>query len=306
VGRPNIQVLVRQGSAHGLDVASAAPRPDGTGIDVGVVPGKLGLAAAARGVAAVTSALGVAAHVSQRARPVEASRWADTAPWWGGDVIVDFERTTNNAAICSGGFGVEAGGLEFLLTANHCRINGGGDTFYTPQIARIGPAYEWDLDHDTTIIGSTTAQNEIYTGGTDPSGAGAGEDFTQVAGTKTPRVGDLVCASGGLSGEICDSLIVATGLTIQYSSGITVYNQVEAEQQVRDAAVGNGDSGGPAYAFDLNGNALAEGIITAIDPNTAVACNGVPTGGGRICAWRWDFSNIDDAINFYKLSVLTH
>ncbi|HWC79659.1 MAG TPA: trypsin-like serine protease [Pseudonocardiaceae bacterium] len=232
-------------------------------------------------------------------------RQADTSPFWGGATIVN----PSYGEECTSGWPVhftDNPSGQFLLTANHCGSFGGGDKYYTPANTYIGNQIgQNDLQHDTLMVeldySNSTAGSAIYTGGVNASGNynGSGLPISFIEGSGTPEVGDYVCASGAFSGERCLVKITNTDVT---SPPNTLYqHMVEAEQTNDTVGVaGQGDSGGPVYTPNEDGSVTALGTLSSIDPGTVVPCTGVQN---RLCAWRVYFSNINDAIQYYAISV---
>jgi len=137
----------------------------------------------------------------------------------------------------------------------------------------------------------------IYDGG---SIQGEAPQFSKpVQGAFGNRTGDYICTSGSFSGAVCGIKVAATGQTINVGGFGTVRNTIRAEKDDRTAAVGHGDSGGPAYSLTSDARGVyARGTITAISGVQADwrTCRGVPgvpnDQQGRHCSWKFWYPDI--------------
>ncbi|SCG56742.1 chymotrypsin family serine protease [Micromonospora rifamycinica] len=261
----------------GDKLTTVGPRADGAGLLVGTQNGLPGAASLA-GVP-VTVQTGVAA--------APATRWDDTAPWWGGAAW----RNTATGGGCSTGFGVFRAGAARVLSAAHCaNIN---VVAADPTGQTIGAVGVRNTGTDTLLL-TASAGGRVFNNSTDAAGNVVSEFNNQVIGALASQVGNFVCTSGAYSGTRCSIQVKARDLCINVRDFATVCGQVQAESTTRTNAVGQGDSGGPVEI--VNGaNTLqvwATGTNTAIDDtNTLTACTGyVPTG--RKCAWRMYYEDI--------------
>ncbi|MEQ4300090.1 hypothetical protein ABNF97_01640 [Plantactinospora sp. B6F1] len=109
-------------SMYGFEVVSVGPKPDGSGLEVGVSTSS-STTLGPQPLPQISST--VAVQVTRMAKPQAAWRILDTQPYWGGTYM---ERwSVNNGqpvaaqAACTMGFSVTAGGSRAgMLTANHC------------------------------------------------------------------------------------------------------------------------------------------------------------------------------------------
>lgn len=257
-------------------VTAVAPKVDGSGLLVSMLPGHLGL---------IFSPIPI---TTDQADPQAASRADDSPPYWGG-------ARWNG---CSNGFAISINGSSKMLSAGHCGANGniakdgGGQT--------MGTVAGDNNSRDRLYI-NTNSAGRIYNGG-----VGAGEFSNAVSGATRSFVGNFICTSGAYSGTRCNSKVTAVNQTINI--GYLVYETVRAEQQDRQAAIGNGDSGGPVYSVASdNTKVIAKGTNTAIDLSTARPCTGVPTGtnGGRQCAYRFWYADAVLSLNAYGAKIVT-
>jgi hypothetical protein len=94
-------------------------------------------------------------------------------------------------------------------------------------------------------------------------------------------VGQFVSYSGGRSGEVPGNRI--THLTVEYVGVGTYGDQARTVQTSGTPAAGNGDSGGPVFAIDSNGQFRAAGVISGTT-GAGNVCTGGPAGSGRQCS----------------------
>jgi hypothetical protein len=280
-------------TARGL--VSYGARPDGSGINIGV-SGGLQL-----------PDLGVRTFVDRTAKPAVPlfGRWDDSAPFLGGNVYT-WETPSGDDGHCSSGFGVhedKTGGFWLMLTAAHCYDSG---LYLTPTDHNFGFYFNKVDEEDTMVIdtlGPHSTDRWIYTGDVDISGAGVGETRALVTGAGSTEVGDLLCTSGGFSGQRCGLQVTAVDIT---ASGIRHVHELE-QVAMRNAA-GQGDSGGPVYAQlsqppppGVQAFVEARATITSGDPATEVDCTGFAPG--RRCFWRIFVSDFPTALSRYNTVV---
>ena len=268
--------LVQSGAISGQTVAWAGPLPDGSGLDVGV---DVGVSARAT---QETSLDGVPVHVVASGEAVAASRDYDMTPFIAG---ADMLRDAGNGYVteCTTAFAFNHFDLtthlnvEQLFTAEHCTANGAvwrtGSYLRNPTIG--------------TAVGATTGGADISViSGQDYDpymyyGANTSNSAVAIFGYVTPIVGGLVCYSGAPSGTVCDNKVTDTGLTVPYGGGLTYQDLTRTEQTAGVSAVGNGDSGGPAFVIDPQGYVYAAGIISGMESEGS-SCQGDPAvSGGR-------------------------
>lgn len=293
-------------TSRGLAFASVGPKVDGTGLTVAMPARSL----TAMSSAALTGSSGVPVTVTEGSPSTLADRFEDTEPFFGGDYM---QAAVDAGPSCSTGFAVQNSTAErFLLTASHCSPSGTG-TWFTgegPFQETIGSVAGWDGSNDAMII-ATSSTGSVWTGASleDPPNQGV----LAVNGAGDPTVGELDCTDGAWSGEECGVQVVATNLIIESCEdpvnmvGCSTYSDmVQAEQQDRISAGGNGDSGGPVFTV-INNGANARGTLTAVDVFDAMApCNGVPTEDGRHCSWRVFFPDVLGELNDFGLTILAN
>jgi|SRR5579884_471088 len=286
----------------GVDILSAYPTSDGF-LDVGVQNES--------DVAVVQSALDSLdgaglIRVFGGVQPLAflGYRYSDTAPWNAGDFIthkgVDRFSGLTDGVDCSSGIEVHLSGnpnTTYMLTAAHCFWEFGSNT--SPGVGTT--VHNGYVQSDGSIYGSnTTIGNESKTDN-DGNGqtsndaalisASTGYDLfksgwnssliTAVASTVENYSGDFICDSGAYDGNICN--IEVEQLNYRYSGCvgpsdcITVYGISAWNPSVSGAvAASGGDSGGPVYSLDANGNARARGMMDAGIPGTQTTCTSNP------------------------------
>jgi len=94
--------------------------------------------------------------------------------------------------------------------------------------------------------------------------------------------------------------VLASGLVILATASSASARPPAAGQ----VTSGKGSIAEAAVSRSPAGSLIGSSLFTlsSIDNSTAVPCAGIQ---GRTCSWRVYFSNINDAIQFYGLSVLT-
>ena len=267
----------------GNKITSVGPRADGAGLVVGTQNWLAGAAASDAGVP-VTVETGVSAE--------PASRVDDSPPWWGGG------RWQTAGGSCSTGFAVVHGGVNRMLSAGHCAVNGNVATDPTGQV--IGTVMNKNVGTDTLIIAGNSA-GRVFNNSTDAAGGVVSEFSNQVIGRVASQVGNFVCTTGSFSGTRCSIQVIAINQCINVTGVGAVCNQVRAEQTAHTNAAGNGDSGGAVEIVNSanTSQVFATGTFTAFDKtNTQVPCTGyVLDTAGRSCAWRIYYEDIFAGMN---------
>ncbi|KAB2345182.1 chymotrypsin family serine protease [Actinomadura rudentiformis] len=237
----------------GGPVHSVGIRQDGSSIEVGSAASDL------RTVATDLPKTSIPVKVVRKAAPKSASRLEDTAPYWGGARIWNPAKKLN----CTSGFGVKnSNGTGFLLTAAHCFTPPERVSRYT-SVTTIGYASHENWAHDILLV-TTHAGGRIYDGG-----VGSGEFSKSVYGWDWVYSGEYLCASGSVSGVICN-YTQGNGFTYSYcdydSDGDwTCRNDLLLAIQMDGLrASQGGDSGGPVFSL-RNDGVVAKGIISGHD-----------------------------------------
>lgn len=232
-----------------------------------------------------------------------ASRQADTAPWNGGDFIIE-PRNPYYISQCTSGPPVYSPGtgFDYLITAGHCFPNGIKiyNGWYDPKYA------ENQVIHGSNAYMGVTQYSDFNSAAANfldavfvkvPLGASTLDWRTnttsarQVSGTARLPGGVQVCSSGAYEGEICD--ITTYGEPYNgycywplHAPRFGEDFEYKACQLVRAAStpgrivVGAGDSGGPVYRVTPQGLDIV-GIITA--GATPTPCTNLAAGATRQC-----------------------
>ncbi|MEO3811998.1 hypothetical protein ABGB17_23625 [Sphaerisporangium sp. B11E5] len=273
-------------------ITSIAPLQDGSGLKAST-----SVIGAARTAIAGTS---VPVTLEYGVKPELTTRWDDSPPWWGGGAW----RNASSGGGCSTGFAVTYGGAQKMLSAGHCGANGNVATDPTGQT--IGSITQDNNSRDVLLIG-TSAGGRVFNNPINANGNAiiSTEYSNPVIGTSSSYAGLYICTSGAYSGTNCNIRVITVNVTINV--GYLIYGTVQAEQQARTNAVGQGDSGGAVEVVNPNNTTqvYAAGVNTAIDTSTSVACTGYVTSG-RICAWRTYYSPWSNATTaFPGIAIIT-
>ncbi|MGV9321189.1 DNRLRE domain-containing protein [Streptomyces sp. NPDC003660] len=203
----------------------------------------------------------------------QANRYNDTSPYYGGARIYS-QLSTNSAVWCTAGFPWRYSGKWYMVTAGHC-TSGNGAVLNPSQSDYIGPVVRdnWKNGHGSVklagqnyysgdlalyrINSDSSATPRIYKGGKTSSSSRYVTDYWR----RWAQEGDKVCTGGMMTGEKCGWKVTDTQVTIHYSGGTTARNMVAAKKTSGSCTI-KGDSGGPVYTVDSDGDARAKGIIS--------------------------------------------
>jgi streptogrisin D len=270
------------GPRTGQRVMQVSPRPDGTGITVGIggLPAGTTVAEARRIVPALAGAT-VPLEISFVPPPAFTLRGWDMPAHWGGAYIERWVNGSRAGNSCSDAFGVTGnnGAATYLLTAAHCgegewrsvRVQWPDGTQAQISYGNTIPAGRAPTLDAALILAPLGAGNAVYYGESinlDTGSFGSNTGIT-VGGTEGNPVGAFVCTSGAYSGTICNIQIVLTNVSFTYdppSNGVGPVTNMVLATKVNDgsgilAAVGEGDSGGPVFSI-LSQRARARGVIS--------------------------------------------
>lgn len=197
----------------------------------------------------------VPVRVEVRSRVTLASRYHDTAPYWGGAAILNHD----NGARCTSGFGVTSQGQSYLLTAGHCGRAGGG-WWNGDRTLWIGTASAEHVAHDLMLI-PAYAGGRIYDGG-----VGSGEFSKGVANWNWPFSGEWVCQSGSTSGAVCgiqnsSNFTYSFCYTDMYGNYECLNDLILSRRPDNGIATRPGDSGGPVFSL-WGSQVTAKGTVT--------------------------------------------
>jgi hypothetical protein len=231
-------------------VISAAPKADGSGVAVTIAA----TSGSARPASLATSKYPLAVRTGQRPS-VMFGRQADTPSFLGGS------RYFSPAGGCSNGFALFVSGAAnvFELSAGHCGENG-QTVSITGQPNPAGTITNKIACRDNMAIDYPSGvAGRIYTGPFTSSTSAA------VVASTSDFVGDLVVSGGATSGENFN-IPVETVDEFTAINGIpcsTVGPLTQAGFSNRSCTNAPGDSGGPVYSYDVNGNVIGRGTVTA-------------------------------------------
>ncbi|ARF71483.1 hypothetical protein B7C62_03840 [Kitasatospora albolonga] len=233
------------------------------------------------------------------ARSVGASRWDDTAPFWGGNAIDRLvDPIFRTYAYCTTAFPVRrSNGSEALLTAEHCGANKKWNTPYGDRL--VGNSNGGSKPLDAMLLTGSTYGNAIFVGDHNSN------QGVLVGGAANPAVSSYIFASGSFSG----ASVLRVQSVNQYlanSEGVLVGPGFWAINEEGDASVGEGDSGGPVAGTHSNPQRVtARGLISHISTGSYLgSCVGV-VHDGRLCSTRSFHVNIGAITSGLSVTVKT-
>ncbi|MFD6138595.1 hypothetical protein [Promicromonospora sp. NPDC060271] len=272
------QQVVQAGTFAGADVSWAAPTPDHSGIDVGLVT------APRTRATSTLDGIPVSTQIEGAAEP--ASRDLDVSPFKAGAEMSRSAAVPPSAWRCSTSFAVvNASGVERLLTAHHCALpdtqqrtwrTGNFTNSAEVGVHPLGLTAPIGID-DIVRLSGEDYSGQVYVG------SNTSNTTERVTGSIAPIVGQFVSYSGGRSGEVGGNRITHTDLTVEYEGVGTYGDQARTVQRSGNPAAGNGDSGGPVIAFTSSGQLRAAGVISGMT-GAGNVCPGDPAGSGRQCS----------------------
>lgn len=292
--------LVAAASVDGTDVTWAGPAPDGSGIEIGVDAAPTAPATQAE----IATFDGVPVTVVDEGGATAASRNVDASPFMAGaDMIRD--AGGGYVSYCTTAFAFNhydqpsSTVTERIFTADHCTSTG--------QVWLTGR----NLNNPTvgTSVSVTTQQNDLKAlSGQDYRpymyyGANSSNSAVAIFGYVTPIVGATICYSGAPSGTVCGNQVTNTGVTVSYSGAGTYLNLTRTVQTDGTPAVGNGDSGGPAFVIATGGYVYAAGVISGMQ-NAGTTCTGDASTDTRKCSATAFFAPIGDYFAFNPLDSI--
>jgi len=236
---------------------------DGAGVDIehGRV---VVMSSTSRGAAAAKADYGSRVLViSDKATGLTSNRYADSAPWNGGDQIVtpSFGETT-----CSSGFGVEntSTGQTYMITAGHC----GAATWYNTKTN--SPVYNSSTLIGKTLSGSVstsivdaqliTADTSCVTWGRQ-STKNSNAYRIYITGYDNPPQGAAIETEGATTLEL-------TGTVAYYDVSRVVGGENLSDLDLVTAIPDGGDSGGPLVYPTIYGP-LAGGTLVGWYENSS-------------------------------------
>lgn len=287
--------IVASGTFAGADVTWAGPRPDGSGLDVGVATAPT--AAAAKGAQQQTY-VDVPVTVTVDSDVVPASRDYDVSPFIAGaDMIRD--AGGGYVSYCSTAFAFTHMDLttrvvtERMFTADHCGPTGAvwrtGRNLGNPIVGTAQSTFTPQADIKA-MSGGDYNPYMYY-------GANTSNSAVAIFGYVTPIVGAIVCYSGAPSGTVCGNEVTHTDLVVSYGGSLTYEGLTRTVQTSGTPAVGNGDSGGPAFVIASGGYVYAAGIISGMS-GAGTSCTGDPSTTSRKCSATVFFAPLVDYFQY--------
>ena len=198
-------------------------------------------------VSVVTSPLATAA----------AGRFSDVPAFYAGDQI------SAGGGFCSSGFTLtNVNGTRYAITAGHCwstgtHVSTNGQSFGSVDFRRNG-----NNNYDNELIGGASYAGRMWIGSVNTSTS------YPVRSSANSCTGCRVYFNGSVTGQ---SLATLSGSPFcgTIDSGGSAYTACGLQEAVGSSQIcAHGDSGGPVFAYDGNGGAIAVGIITAIVTGT--------------------------------------
>ena len=275
-------------TAQGTTLTDIGPDPTNDTLDVGINPYTSVLATAIQqryGAANVT----VSQHDGVEST---ASRTADSAPYNGGDKVV------NGNHFCTAGFGVNGSGTAtgpYWIFAGHCW--GNGTAIYVPNVSTaIGTDYrssnvykDYGMDIAEIGVGAKTSK---YIWETNSGRA-------QSDGSYTSEVtGATVCHSGASLNKVCGTLKAQEHCYWYSHEGLHFCHQAWVSKSSN--LVATGDSGGPwfdAYTYNNVRYFSALGMQSG-GAGTSSSCS--TQAGTQTCYTSAYFTDFDDAVAVYN------
>jgi hypothetical protein len=251
----------------GVDVQDDYPDPEHNRVvlETNAAPDAFLYALAAR-----YSPSAIAVRVVHRSKGMPAdSRNFDGSPFWGGDLYY------TSTASCTSGFEWLDSSNRYMISAGHCAVyNGGnGGNVYTALqdvgsfggwtwatgvgTTSWGGTYYGDLSY-TTLYSNVSNSPYIYRCGVNSSSLCNGKVVAMWS--RSPANGDRYCTGGTTSGEQCGWITNTVGGNWEYSNGEVCRHCSWSYSSANKSQ--HGDSGGPVYTVDSNGNIYAKGIIS--------------------------------------------
>ena len=202
----------------------------------------------------------------------------------------------NLSSVCTTGFPirhVSTGGAG-NLSAHHCEPTPGrpwdyGQSAYSGPGQLVGTSTQ--RKHEADLLNYINGVTNNLSAGVALGGIGGSSssyNIYPINGYLDPAVGQSICGSGSYSGSNCGAVIVDKSYNYAFSTGRYTSGHRAIHPEGR-AMWGNGDSGGPVGVHagrpeDNRFGLYGTGIISGMNANREVPCNGIPTGNGRECS----------------------
>ncbi|MET7549700.1 S1 family peptidase [Streptomyces sp. NPDC005500] len=270
-------------------VTSAAPKPDGSGVVIGVSATEHADPVRLPGGSAVP------VTVEHNSSPAAVySRQSDLSPFYGGGRY----KNVRTGAGCTTGFAIkDVNGIPGFLTAGHCGDSVKKDLLETGGGLPLG-VFESALPKRDLAVIHSSSTSRVF------SGLPSSDSSLPVVNTFSNYSGNYVCTSGAFSGEHCGVKLDLIDITVSLDNGQNVFPEIRGIATNGGCAVAPGDSGGPVYTYYYHGgsfsNVLAQGVISA--------GNGIltPCGLEGAGAFGWPavfFVDAQKALSFFKATL---
>jgi hypothetical protein len=181
-------------------------------------------------------------------------RTDDSEPWWGGSQIIGAKASGSGNGACTSGFALtNLYGEDFMITAGHCfrkgaTVTNGGDPIGT-VVHRNYP----DLSNlDNELIGGQDYGGAIWTG---PPMDEDGQTGIRISRATNSCDGCHVYYDGAVTGQ---KLATLAGPPFCRETGLGY--ACSLQKTTSGDSCNPGDSGGPIFAYDGRGGAIAVGI----------------------------------------------
>jgi hypothetical protein len=218
-------------TAAGLQLSSWAENPSTGMVDISLATlnPDISLAQADNTVSSIVSP--AVRIVDTNAGPVtlNASRYNDTQPYFGGDNIQS--RTEE----CTDGFEVQIGATPVMLSAGHCGSATWNNGTTSNEIGVTGQLHFGDNVHDVQTIKNKSYFADVWSGASGSAAIG-------------------VAVHGGLTGY------VSAGQLITFDGSVTREVRDDKVDQSGTQACQHGDSGGPVYAYTYGNDTQVEAV----------------------------------------------
>jgi len=176
--------------------------------------------------------------------------------------------------------------------SNHC---GSNQQWKTPVSGTfVGNTGGGNGGLDANYLSGSTYDPDVYIGA-DNSASGL-----SINGALYPSLGASVCYDRGFSGADCNNTIDSyPAYSLGHGPGYWTDNADGLP------SAGNGDSGGPVLAPSTGSGLNGIGIITIVDLNFEVQCQGVPTSQNRHCSSHAFAMSLPDVLNGMNIQLQT-
>lgn len=193
-------------------------------------------------------------------------RFSDSNPWKGGSAI--YSVSGGVGELCTGFRAQRNSDLNYVMvTANHCHV--GSSAFYSlnengtdPQMGTWGyanPNSTVDVGYLNQLVGGGFS-NLIYYGSYFATTSRA------VLGGYDAGYNTRVYSDGSLSGQSTQRVVNTSKMIGTEGPYMVQENYMPDDLSKR---VGKGDSGGPVYSVNSNGNTIVRGAVKGSNPGSA-------------------------------------